>query len=260
MSRTRIGVVGAGVIARRHVRTLAAFDDLDVAAVADMQVDRAEALAGTVGATSYGDVRQMLDGERLDAVYVCVPPFAHGEVELEVVERDLRLFVEKPLAADLDTAVPVARRVQDKGLVTGVGYHWRWLDTVERAQELLADRPARLVTGPGWTARRRWRGGSARSSPAASWSSRPRTTSTWPGCWSARSTRCSPTPAAPPRRPIPTASLHVTAASVRFADGAVGSFTSTCLLGWPHQAALHIYGDEVAVEITEKEMVVTYRR
>jgi predicted dehydrogenase len=152
MSRTRIGVVGAGVIARRHVRTLAAFDDLDVAAVADMQVDRAEALAGTVGATSYGDVRQMLDGERLDAVYVCVPPFAHGEVELEVVERDLPLFVEKPLAADLDTAVRVARRVQDKGLVTGVGYHWRWLDTVERAQELLADRPARLVTGPGWAA------------------------------------------------------------------------------------------------------------
>jgi hypothetical protein len=38
MSRARIGVIDAGVIARRHVRTLARFDDVQIAAVADIQV------------------------------------------------------------------------------------------------------------------------------------------------------------------------------------------------------------------------------
>ncbi len=257
MSRTRIGVVGAGVIARRHVRTLARFDHVRVCAVADVQPDRAGELAGSVGATAYGDACRMLKGEALDAVYVCVPPFAHGPVELEVVERGLPLFVEKPLAADLGTAERIAAAVEDKGLVTGVGHHWRWLDTVERARELLADRPARLaagywldVTPPiGWWQRQDLSGGqfveqathivdlarllvgeveeifayAGRTDRAA-----------YPDCDVA----------------------DVTAASARFAGGAVGSFTCTCLLGWKHRVGLHLFGDGVAVELTEKELVV----
>jgi len=49
---------------------------------------------------------------------------------------------------------------------------------------------------------------------------------------------------------------EVTAAAVRFGSGAVGSFTSTCLLGWPHQVGLHLFGDGIALEISEKELRV----
>ena len=52
----------------------------------------------------------MLDAEGLDAAYVCVPPFAHGAPELAVFERGLPFFVEKPLAADLETAEQIATR------------------------------------------------------------------------------------------------------------------------------------------------------
>ena len=258
MSATRIGVVGAGVIARRHVRTLSAFDDVQVAAVADMQADRAAELAAAAGARAYGDVRAMLDTESLDAVYVCVPPFAHGDVELEVVARDLPLFVEKPLAADLDAAGRIAERIADRGLVTGVGYHWRWLDTVERAQELLADRPARLVTGMwldstpplAWWQRQEQSGGQLveQTTHVVDLARLLVGEVTEVFAYAGRTAR-----AAYPDSDV----SDVTAASVRFADGAVGSFTSTCLLGWPHRVALHVYGDEIAVEITEKELVVT---
>lgn len=50
MTMTTIGVLGAGVIARRHVRTLLRFLDVRVSAVADVQADRARELAATVGA------------------------------------------------------------------------------------------------------------------------------------------------------------------------------------------------------------------
>src|SRR6266516_7255360 len=97
MTPTRIGFVGAGAVATRHARTLAGFDDVQVVAVADPAVERAGRLAGEVGASAYDDWRPMLERERLDALYVCVPPFAHGPPELAAVEAGLPFFVEKPL-------------------------------------------------------------------------------------------------------------------------------------------------------------------
>ena len=54
-----------------------------------------------------------------------------------------------------------------EGLITATGYHWRYLDTTERAQELLAGRPAHLALGywldvtlpPAWWTQQAWRSG-----------------------------------------------------------------------------------------------------
>ncbi|HJW60270.1 MAG TPA: Gfo/Idh/MocA family oxidoreductase, partial [Actinomycetota bacterium] len=88
---------------------------------------------------------ELLAAERLDAVYICVPPFAHGAPELAVIDAGLPMFVEKPVAIDQETAAEIAARLAGRPLVTCTGYHWRWLDIFDRAAELLADRPARLV-------------------------------------------------------------------------------------------------------------------
>lgn len=258
MVRTRIGVVGAGVIARRHVRTLAAFHDVAVVAVADPDHGRAAQLAATVDAEVFDGVTAMLDGTAMDAVYVCVPPFAHGEVELQVLARELPMFVEKPLAADAETALLVAERVAEVGTPTGVGYHWRWLDTVERATELLSDRSVRLVNGAwldatpplAWWQRQDLSGGQFVEQAThlvdlarllagdaqevfgyVAHEDRP----DFPGC----------------------DAYDVTAAAVRFRRGALGTFSATCVLGWPHQVDLRVYADNLALELTEKELTVT---
>lgn len=145
MSALRIGMVGAGGVAARHVRVLGGFDHVRVVGVADPDDERATALAAACGASAWPHADALLDGERLDAVYVCVPPGAHGTVEERVLHAGLPLFVEKPLAADLATAERVARAAAAAGVVTGTGYRWRHLSTVARARELLADRPVRLA-------------------------------------------------------------------------------------------------------------------
>ena len=81
---------------------------------------------------------------------MCVPPFAHGELELDLVQRGLPFFVEKPLAADLETAELIAAAVRSGGLTTAVGYHWCQLDTVQEARRLVADNPPRLAVGQRW--------------------------------------------------------------------------------------------------------------
>ncbi len=255
MTPTRVGVVGAGVIGRRHVRTLARFADVRVCAIADVQPHRARELATCVDAQAYDDPRAMFDRERPDAVFVCVPPFAHGDLDLEIVQRGLPMFVEKPVAADLATAERIAAAVEEAALVTGVGHHWRWLDTVERAQEVLTERPARLATGYwldatppiGWWQRHHGSGGQF-VEQAAHIVDLARLLVGEVDEVFAYAART-------PRAAFPDMDIaEVTGASARFASGAIGSFTSTCLLEWPHRVGLHLFGEGVAVELSEKEV------
>src|SRR3954467_11801661 len=116
MARTRIGFIGAGIIAHRHVGDLLGFPDVAVAAVADPRLDRATELATRCGAAAYDDPAEMLARERLDALYICAPPFAHGVPERLAIEHGLPFFVQKPLAVDRETAEEIALGVRARDL------------------------------------------------------------------------------------------------------------------------------------------------
>jgi len=249
--------VGAGAVATRHARTLLGFDDVRVVAVADPAPERARLLAAQTGAIAYDTWVPMLERERLDALYVCVPPFAHGAPELAAIEAGLPFFVEKPLAIDLDTAESIAERLVGTGLVTCAGYHWRWLDTFEQAQELLAGNPARLalchwldkVPPPAWWVRKDGSGGQtieqtthvldlARALVGE--------------VTEVHAAGARVDPAALPGTDVD----EVTAATLRFATGAVGTVSSTYLLKGLHRAGIQLYAQGLALELSETELVV----
>ncbi len=261
MGQTRIGFVGAGIIANRHLGDLLGFDDVRVAALADPDLGRAGEAAARCGARAYADYGEMLDREALDALYLCVPPFAHGGPERAAVERGLPFFVEKPLAADLATAEDIARGVAERGLVTAVGYHWRYLDIVERARELLAATPARLALGywldftppPPWWTREALSGGQLVEQATHIFDLARHLVGEVTDVYAAT--------ARTPRPAFPDADVpEVSVATLRFASGALGQLASTCLLGWPHRIGLHLFGEGLALELSEFELMVDVGR
>ncbi len=48
----------------------------------------------------------------------------------------------------------------------------------------------------------------------------------------------------------------VSTASLQFGSGAIANFASTCLLGWNHRVGLHLFGDRLAVELTDRDLMV----
>ena len=250
----RIAMIGAGGVAARHVRVLTGLG-ARVVGVADPVADAAEQLAAGCGATAYPDADALLDAETVDAAYVCVPPFGHGAPERAVLARRLPLFVEKPLSADRDTAAELVELVRAAGVVTGTGYHWRCLDTVQKAADLLAGSPARLVVGA-WLDK----------VPPPAW---------WP--WRDRSggqvveqlthvldlarllvgevdTVCGTAARAPDS---PGDADDATALAARFASGAVGTFTASSLLPAKRRASLEtVSADGLRLELSEQELVV----
>lgn len=260
-ARTRIGFIGAGGIAHRHLGVLEQFGDVELAAFADPVEERAQGAAERFGARAFTDLETMLAEVPLDAVYICVPPFAHGVPERAALARRLPFFVEKPLALDLATAETLAREVEAAGLVTGVGYHWRYLDTTDEAKAVLADNPAQLLSGywldstppPQWWWKQDQSGGQINEQTthivdlahylvgdviqvfgAANHKPRP----DFPGL------------------DIATAS----SATLKFASGAVGNIGSTCLLGWNHRVGLHLFGERLAIEMTDHDIMVDVGR
>lgn len=143
---TRIAMIGAGSVGRRHAEVLTGLDGVDVVTVTDPVAEAAQTFADGVGATACATAEEALDAG-VDAAYVCVPPFAHGPAEEAVLERGLPLFVEKPIGLDPGAAEQIAERIEAAGVVTGTGYHWRCLDTAESARDLLRDSAPALAMG-----------------------------------------------------------------------------------------------------------------
>jgi predicted dehydrogenase len=148
----RLGFVGAGGIANSHLRALANMPDAQVVAICDVDRSRAEKAAQPLGAQAHIHYRTMIENEKLDAIFVCVPPFAHGDIELLAAQAGLHLFIEKPIALSVEKARQILQATEKAGVVTSVGYHWRYMTGTDVARDMLDGKPLALVRG-------RWIGG-----------------------------------------------------------------------------------------------------
>ena len=144
----RVGFIGVGGVAQVHLRSLESIEGARIAAVCAASGESAHAVARKYeGCRAFDDHRRMLDEVELDAIYVCLPPGSHTGQEIDVAERGLSLFVEKPVG--LDPAL--TRRTRDvldrQNILTSVGYHWRYLDVTDAARAELAGRHVALAVG-----------------------------------------------------------------------------------------------------------------
>lgn len=145
-----IAFIGAGNIARRHFDTLESMDDANVVAICDIDEDAAEAAGERFDAATFTDWESLYDEADFDAVFVCLPPFAHEGQEQAAAERGIDLFVEKPLALEQSYAEEVRDLVEANDVVAQVGYNWRYAPGVEYVQEVLDGRDVGYVDGYWW--------------------------------------------------------------------------------------------------------------
>lgn len=143
----KIGVIGCGGIAGAHMARLAQIKDVEFVGLCDVVEEKANKASQTYGGKVFKDFRKMLEEVKMDACFICVPPFAHEGQELACIDKNIPFFVEKPIDLSLDGPKEIARKVREKGLITGVGYVLRYFDVVDKAKEILAKEKIGLVRG-----------------------------------------------------------------------------------------------------------------
>jgi len=143
----RAAIIGAGWIAEEHAAVLRRLDGVELAAVCDLDLERARSLAG--GAPVYADWRELLDAESPDCVFVCTPPLHHREPAVEALRRGVHVYLEKPIARGLDDARAIVEAAEESTAVCAVGYQWRAVEVLDELQEAVDGQELGLLIGIG---------------------------------------------------------------------------------------------------------------
>jgi predicted dehydrogenase len=153
----RIGLIGCGWIAETHLASLSALGET-VACVCDPDPERRAWAADLTGAEAFADWESLLARGEPEAVMVLTPPRLHREVTVEALEGGLPVYLEKPVARDLDDARAIVAAADRTGVVCAIGYQWRAITWVPQMRELFADRALGLLAVRmfGSTAGRAW--------------------------------------------------------------------------------------------------------
>lgn len=100
----RVGLIGCGRIAPRHVQVIGAIPELKLVAVCDLVEAKRSRIAEETGATAYLSYEAMLRKENLDIAVVLTESGTHARIGAEVAPNVKSLIIEKPMALTLEDA------------------------------------------------------------------------------------------------------------------------------------------------------------
>lgn len=120
----RIAVVGAGVIGRTHVATLARAPGLQLSALVEPGPG-GTALAAELGVPCYRDVAELIAAGAADAAIVATPNETHLPVAGALLRAALPVLLEKPVAESLASALALADLAEATGVPLLIGHHRR---------------------------------------------------------------------------------------------------------------------------------------
>jgi UDP-N-acetyl-2-amino-2-deoxyglucuronate dehydrogenase len=112
----RVGLVGCGRISKNHFDAIATVDGLDLVAVADVDVARAEAAGAKHGVRHFASLDDMLKGEAVDLVTICTPSGMHSAQGIQVARAGKHVLTEKPMSISLTQADELIRATDDAGV------------------------------------------------------------------------------------------------------------------------------------------------
>lgn len=148
---TRVAFIGAGNRAVSHMAALTHIPDVETVAIAEL--DESRAIESQERANSrradgsdpidvriFDDYRNMIDTVDPDCIYLCLPPYVHGQLDHDVIDYGLPVLFEKPVAVEMNVANEIAAHVAEKGIINAAGYQKRYSSAVQEARKLLADK------------------------------------------------------------------------------------------------------------------------
>jgi len=264
----RFGIVGLGGMGAAHAREVATRADAQVAALCDADPAAFERFGRRLPALvreaferlpRYSTIDELLGREALDAVVIATPHTTHTAQVRAALERRVHVLCEKPLATTAADARTVMRLAQEQGVQLGIAYQRHGMPRFRKAREIAAAGTLgeiRLVTvliaqdalaafrpGAGW-----------RADPALSGGGHFMDTGShivdimlWLS-------------GLEPEQVFAHIDTHgtlvdvLTALSIRFTSGAVGTFAATSLSAEPWREEFTFYGTEGVLAIRDGDL------
>lgn len=134
----RTAIVGLGKMGLSHLAILRAHPDIDVVGGCDSVGYFRDVLAKYSGLACYEDFDRMLAETQPDALVVATPSKLHSSMVENALSRGIHVFCEKPLVLDVSDGERLTAMAERRGLVTQVGYHYRFVGAFREAARIVA--------------------------------------------------------------------------------------------------------------------------
>lgn len=119
----RIGILGAGSIARKHMRGLRLVDHAKMVCVADADPDAAAQAAANFGVPeTSNDYRAVIDRPDIDVIDVCLPTHLHADAVMRAAYAGKHVFCEKPMALNTADAQAMQMACSAAGVKLQLGF------------------------------------------------------------------------------------------------------------------------------------------
>ena len=133
--KLRAGVAGSGSMGRNHARCYSLIQEIELAAVYDADLKRAQAVAEEFGAKAVDSLEAL--AKTCDLASVAVPTIAHLEVGGELMRRGLHVLMEKPIAPSVEEAKQLVEVAEEHDRILQIGH-------IERFNPVMRELEAKL--------------------------------------------------------------------------------------------------------------------
>jgi predicted dehydrogenase len=147
----KTGFIGTGGISTKHLDAMSKMKDkVEITALCDVSENAVNARVQQYGGKAYTDYRKILDNEELNAVFICVPPAFHADMEILAAQKGLHILVEKPVNLYLEDAIKANEAIKKAGVVTCVGYMAGYGNVDQAIKRFLSDKTIGMVASERW--------------------------------------------------------------------------------------------------------------
>ena len=137
----KIAIIGAGAIAENiHIHSIKDMPDIQIAAVCDIDYDKAKNFADKWGIPAvYESHRTLIEKESIDAAIILVWPDQLYRITRDFLRAKIHCFIEKPAGITLFQAESLKRASIEVGRLLQVSFNRRFVPLMRRVVEIMED-------------------------------------------------------------------------------------------------------------------------
>ena len=147
MKPVRMGIIGLGLWGQAHARIISSHPYAELVAVCDLDESKARAVGTQFNVPYSTNYKALLRNEKIDAVSIVTPDFAHTEFAIAAAEAGKHVLVEKPLATKTEECKSIVQAMETNKVRIMVDFHNRWNPPFANAKEtIVAGQLGKLVS------------------------------------------------------------------------------------------------------------------
>jgi len=135
----KAAVVGVGAIGQNHARVWRGVSGVDFVGVVDSDPTAATRVGTYNNVPAFTSLEALLEKVKPDVVSVCVPTSLHYETGLKLLDANIHVLMEKPIASSLEQGEALVAKAKDKGIVLAVGHIERFNPAVMELRRRLRE-------------------------------------------------------------------------------------------------------------------------